>query len=797
MMKTKRSGLTVMIFTVIVFVFTSLLIAQNEDDFISISPVEKKDTGTMMEENTIKVEPVKKAETQPAVAPEKVSIPSERLASVEKITYLDSKDKLEIRIITSDDVKYKATELEPPPNDRILIQIFKCKVDYKSIDVNKAGVNKIRSAPHNSTAWVVVDLSSKQRWKIRNETKSIVLEILKTSETRKEDALVSKPAPSSMIYRVLDVAAKNLGKQTRIIITTDGPIKYRIKKDAENKILTVNILNAVSAWKEGSINRQIGNVASIDLKENKQTKVIDINIKFLENLPYTVVRDQNQILIDIDNVLQTGQLPKKKLDLNQRLSINVQDASLPSVLRLLSAQTGFEFSISPSVSTAASVTIREEDRPLYQILRDVLIPRQLYYEIQNNIIKVGSVSELKSAKALRPKLTKFYYPKTMLADNLKKLLDVQIGKEPLMDLSVTVDNAGGMNRIMLVGTEEDVEQVMDMIASIDYSKDGGDYEGSEGGILRTKIFKLKNIRLQEEAGNAIETQQVTELKDTIEALLTKQGDVKGTLTFDRRTSSLIVTDTPAVLKRVQKVLDTLDVKVPQVTIEAKLYEVSVDAANDIGINWTAIGQDKEPYIKGDINVGAVPSVGSVGQFVLGTIQNGFKIDAYLKALERNNKASLLSAPKVTVQTNMPATIKTSRQVYYEESSIVTQTSGPPVVTTEFKSVELPISLNVICKVDNQDTINMVVHVEVQSLIQTNRTSGPPDITKQNADTYVKAKNNETIVIGGLLTDKVTETENKVPLLGDIPLLGNLFRATSKTNEKTELIVFLTPSIVED
>ena len=796
-MKTKRSGLTVMIFTVIVFVFTSLLIAQNEDDFISISPVEKKDTGTMMEENTIKVEPVKKAETQPAVAPEKVSIPSERLASVEKITYLDSKDKLEIRIITSDDVKYKATELEPPPNDRILIQIFKCKVDYKSIDVNKAGVNKIRSAPHNSTAWVVVDLSSKQRWKIRNETKSIVLEILKTSETRKEDALVSKPAPSSMIYRVLDVAAKNLGKQTRIIITTDGPIKYRIKKDAENKILTVNILNAVSAWKEGSINRQIGNVASIDLKENKQTKVIDINIKFLENLPYTVVRDQNQILIDIDNVLQTGQLPKKKLDLNQRLSINVQDASLPSVLRLLSAQTGFEFSISPSVSTAASVTIREEDRPLYQILRDVLIPRQLYYEIQNNIIKVGSVSELKSAKALRPKLTKFYYPKTMLADNLKKLLDVQIGKEPLMDLSVTVDNAGGMNRIMLVGTEEDVEQVMDMIASIDYSKDGGDYEGSEGGILRTKIFKLKNIRLQEEAGNAIETQQVTELKDTIEALLTKQGDVKGTLTFDRRTSSLIVTDTPAVLKRVQKVLDTLDVKVPQVTIEAKLYEVSVDAANDIGINWTAIGQDKEPYIKGDINVGAVPSVGSVGQFVLGTIQNGFKIDAYLKALERNNKASLLSAPKVTVQTNMPATIKTSRQVYYEESSIVTQTSGPPVVTTEFKSVELPISLNVICKVDNQDTINMVVHVEVQSLIQTNRTSGPPDITKQNADTYVKAKNNETIVIGGLLTDKVTETENKVPLLGDIPLLGNLFRATSKTNEKTELIVFLTPSIVED
>lgn len=795
-MKTKKFRLTVIIFTVIAFVFISLSIAQNEDDFISISPVEKKETGTMMEEDTIKTEPIKKDKTKPKEVVQKVSDSSEKLATVEKIVHLDLKDKLEIRIVTSEVVKYKATELDPPPNNRILVQLFKCKVDYKSIDINKAGVNKVRCAPHNSTAWVVVDLSGKQRWKIRNEGKVIIAEISKIAKT-KEDVSVSKPASSSMIYRVLDVAAKNLGKQTRIIITTDGPVKYRVKKDIENKLLVFNILNAVSAWKEGSINRAIGNIASIDLRENRQSKIIDINIKFLENLPYTIVRDQNQILIDTDNILPTGKLPKKKLDLNQRLSLNIQDASLPSVLRLLSTQTGFEFSISPSVSTAASVTIRVEDRPLYQILRDILIPRELYYEIQSNIIKVGSVTELKSAKALRPKLTKFYYPKTMLADNLKKLLDVQISKEPLLDISVTVDNTGGMNRIMLVGIEEDVDQVMDMIANVDYSKDGGDYEGSEGGILKTKIFKLKNIRLQEETGNAIETQQITELKQTIETLLTNQPGVKGTLTLDRRTSSLIVTDIPAVLKRVQKVLETLDVKVPQVTIEAKLYEVSIGEASDLGINWKAIGQDNEPYIEGDVNVGAVPAIGSVGQFVLGTIQSGFKVDAYLKALERKNKASLLSAPKVTVQTNMPATIKTSRQVYYEESSIVTQPSGPPVVTTEFKSVELPISLKVICKVDNQDTINMVVHVEVQSLIQTNRTSGPPDITKQHADTYVKAKNNETIVIGGLLTDKITEIENKVPLLGDIPLLGNLFKATSKVNEKTELIVFLTPSIVED
>jgi hypothetical protein len=267
-MKTKKFKLTVILFTVIAFVFISLSIAQNEDDFISISPVDKKETGTMLEEDTIKAEPVKKVESKPTQVVEKNIAPSEKIATIEKIIHLDLKDKMEIRIVTSDIVKYKATELAPPPNNRILIQLFKCKVDYKSIDINKSGINKIRSAPHDSTAWVVVDLSGKQRWKIRNEGKVIIAEILKAGEA-KDDMASSKPAPSSMIYRVLDVAAKNMGKQTRIIITTDGPVKYRVKKDAENKSLVINILNAVSTWQEGSINKETGNVASINLKENK------------------------------------------------------------------------------------------------------------------------------------------------------------------------------------------------------------------------------------------------------------------------------------------------------------------------------------------------------------------------------------------------------------------------------------------------------------------------------------------------------------------------------------------------
>lgn len=811
-MKTYLRWLAVLVVLLTAFVFIPVLSAQEDEDFISISPVDQKDTGTMMDSGAVEGQAVAvKPTAEPAATEEAVEAKpaepkkaaAEKLANVEKILTLDLADRSEIRIVTSSRVRYKATELAPPPNTRILVQLTKCGVKGSTINVGKGGIDKVRSAPHNTTAWVVIDLQERLKWKARDDGEVIVIEIPKGGTAPKnyaEEAPKTVASGSGMIYRVIDVAGKNMGKKTRVIITTDGPVKYRVKKDSANKQVVLDVLEAVSIWQKGNFTMDGSSVSTVNLREDKASKTVSINLGLSDNLPYTVTRDQNQILVEVDNSAASGKIPKKKLDLYQKISINIQDASLPGVLRLLSTQSGFEFAVSPSVTNARPVTIREDDQTLDQVLRDILIPQDMFYEINDNIIKIGSIAEIKAAKKLGNKQATFYYPKTMMAADLKSLLDMRLTKEPLMDMAIQVDGAAGANRLMLVGVEDDVVKAMSMINTIDRGKgsttgeEAIDDSSAEEGFYQLRVYKLNNMRINAEAGNQYEEGRFADLKTTFDKMKTEKGFYE----FDRRTSSIIVNDIPMVHRKIAKMIKKIDIKVSQVTIEAKIYEINVNSSQDIGVDWTGKTKDNQPYIQGDVQVGAAAALGTVGGlFNIGLLQNGFDLNAYLMALESQRKATLLSSPKITVEESQPANITMLRGVYYEEQSIITSQSGPPTVASVFKRIDLPLSLNVMCKVTKENKINMFIKLNVEKIVESGRTSGPPDISRQQANTYINTGNNETVVLGGLMSDKVVESEDKIPFLGDLPLLGNLFKGTKKSKEKVELVLFLTPTLVED
>ncbi len=771
------------ILTVIIsiFLFFSFCFAQ-EEDFISVSPVEKKEVGEIIE--TGKVEKVPTKEIQPVKK-------EETLANLEKIVTTELKDKIKIQIITSKKVENKTTELPPPPNNRILIQLSKCAVKSEKIKVNKGNVVNIRSAPHNSTAWIVVDLKAKTKWNVTVNNNRIILDVLTAEGVKqKEPEPQVQKTTNGMIYRVVDVSGKDLKNKTRLIITSDGPVKYRIKKDDKEKKVVLNLTNAVLIFNKNRVELDSGVVSSVVVNEDSKNKAVNVEINMKENSSYVVARDMNQIIVDIDNIKTLEQKAKKSPDLYQKISLNIQNASLPSILRLLSTQTGFEFTMGPSISTAQPVTIRKEDEPFINVLRDILTPQGFYYEIRGTTIKIGSIAELKQAKQLLPKITKFYTPKTMQVADFDKLLKVQISKDSLIDVAVETDISEGKNRLMIVGTEGDVDKVMDMIASIDVPEQGYSSEDEEGGTgIKTKVFRMKYIRL--EAGDSIENNIVQSINSTIQNLLSSDGKY----TYDTRTSSYIVTDRIKNLKKIEKVLKSLDVKVPQVNIEAKLYEINRSASKNMGVNWTAFSQNNEPYIKGDVKAGFLPGAGSLN---IGTIQSGFNISAYLNALEDKKLAQLLSAPQITVSENKPAEITTKRSTYYQTSSIVTSQTGPPVVTTSYSQVELPITLNVRPKITPNGRIELYIKITVTQLIGTTASStAPPETSTQEATTYVDTANDETIVIGGLINNRIVETESKVPILGDLPLIGLLFKGTQQENQTNEIVVFLTPSIVED
>lgn len=766
-----------------IYFFTNFCFAE-EEDFISVSPVEKKEVGETIETGTVEKVPTKEVRT---VKPSKKE---ETLASIDKILTTELKDKIKIQIITSKKVENKTTELSPPPNHRILIQLSKCSVKPETIKVNKGNVVNIRSAPHDSTAWVVIDLSGKTKWNVTSENNRIILDVLKTAEAVKETESPIQKSTGGMIYRVVDVAGKDLKNKTRLIITSDGPVKYKIKKDEKEKKIILNLTNAVLIFNKNRVELESGIVSSVLINEDSKNKTVDVEINMKENSSYTVARDMNQIIVDIDNIKTVEQKKRKSLDLYQKISLNIQNASLPSILRLLSTQTGFEFTMGPSISTAQPITIRKEDEPFINVLRDILTPQGFYYEIRGTTIKIGSIAELKQAKQLLPKMTRFYTPKTMDVENLDRLLKVQISKDPIIDVAIEKDTSEGKNRLMIVGTEGDIDTVMDMIASIDVPEQGYSSDEEEGGTgIKTKVFKMKYIRLQ--AGDSIESSVVDSINSTIQNLLSSDGK----FTYDTRTSSYIVTDRIKNLKKIEKVLKSLDVKVPQVNIEAKLYEINRSASKNMGVNWTAFSQNNEPYIKGDVKAGFLPGAGSLN---IGTIQSGFNITAYLNALEDKKMAQLLSAPQITVAENKPAEITTKRSTYYQTSSIVTSQTGPPVVTTQYSQVELPITLNVRPKITPNGRIELYIKITVTQLTgATASANAPPETSTQEATTYVDTANDETIVIGGLINNRIVETESKVPILGDLPLIGLLFKGTQQENQTNEIVVFLTPSIVED
>ncbi len=795
---------TVALLTIFAGFFLIPFLYSQDEDFISVAPVEKQNNEKTLENGT-----VEKAE-KPAPTPAAATVSAEKgKITIDKILATELKDKIKVLVVTSEKVKYNISELAPPPNIRILLQLPGCDVKAGTIEVKKGNIEKIRTAPHNATAWVVIDMNAKQKWQVNTDGNKIIIDIMKGAGVKQAEPAAPTHKIGRIIYRIVDIAAKDLDKTTRVIITTDGPVKYRVMKDSANNLIKLNVIEAVSIWKENKINVNKGSVNNVSLKENPNDKTADINLNLNTNTPYTVTRDQNQIVINIDHPMLTGKKAKKELDLYQKISINVQNASLPAVLRLIAAQTGFEFSTSPSVAgVATGVTIKEEDQPVITVLRDILVPLNFYYDVRNGIVKVGTVAELKAEKALMPQITKFYYSRSMKAADLYNLLNVRMTNDPLLNATAKVDTGAGQDRLMIVGTPDDVSKVMEMIASIDA---GGEGNTDEGGGIKTKIFKLKNIRLQQVMGDSYETDFEQEIKQTLTDLLSADGK----LDIDRRTSSLIVTDNVRVLKKVQKVVEQLDVRVPQVTIESKIYEVDLDALKQLGVSWGPQGgsagnitsqnttqgnanitsQGTEPFIQGLVNA---PVINPTGTLTFGTIMNGFNIQASLQALQTNNEANLLSAPKVTVASNKPATISTSETTYFSQQSVVTSQTGAPVVTTQYLPILLPITLQVIPHIsDTGDNIELRVGVMVTRILTPSSSGAPPDLNTQSATTYVRVKSNDTVVLGGLITDKVTTIENKVPLLADLPLVGALFRSTSHETIKSELIVFLTPSINDE
>ena len=318
----------------------------------------------------------------------------------------------------------------------------------------------------------------------------------------------------------------------------------------------------------------------------------------------------------------------------------------------------------------------------------------------------------------------------------------------------------------------------------------------DGDIIRvTTMEKLNNERLNEEVVERkredflplttgvvkVSYAKAEEMKVPLEILLTERGRIE----TDERTNALIVTDIHSRIERVREMAAILDFKTPQVEINAKLVDVDARSIRDLGIDWAINGLNKgEGFIDYSVEAGLV---NPVGRIVAGVRGSDADLDATLDMLERDDKAEIISNPRITTADNKEAKILVGKKI----PLVISDEAGNAV--TELTTIG--VKLTVVPHINQDDRITLDLAPEVSDLSSQATVQGGIVIVTSEAATRVIVADGETAVIGGLIRTNESTVETGVPFLKDVPILGYLFKSENVVQEERELLIFVTPKII--
>ncbi|MCM8884310.1 MAG: type II secretion system secretin GspD [Candidatus Thiodiazotropha sp.] len=288
---------------------------------------------------------------------------------------------------------------------------------------------------------------------------------------------------------------------------------------------------------------------------------------------------------------------------------------------------------------------------------------------------------------------------------------------------------------------------------------------------------------------------------------------------DEASNALIITAPPDIFRSLQAIIRKLDIRRAQVLVEAVIAEVSYDKAKKLGVQWIIDGTPDGRGPVGIINLGS-PAISEVataaasaasgqGSIPLGPgtsvgfgrfNSNRINFAALIQALESDTTTNILSTPSITTLDNQEAEIVIGQNVPFITGSY-SSTGGTSNSVNPFQTVQredVGLTLKVKPQINEGNSIKLEIEQEISSINQTASTGTSDIVTnKRSIKTVVMVDDGNTIVLGGLIQEDLQQTEEKVPLLGDIPLLGALFRANSTTKVKRTLMLFLRPIVIRD
>lgn len=463
------------------------------------------------------------------------------------------------------------------------------------------------------------------------------------------------------------------------------------------------------------------------------------------------------------NVESAGLQPAQE---SGKISLDLKGMDIVEVIKMLAAKGSLNVVLGADVK--GKVTIFLKSVNLMDALDIILIANNLAYDKRGDIIYVMSQRDYeriygeKYAEKKEVMTFRLKYAKAAEAGKALNQIKTKVGK-------IIIDE--GSNTIVVIDNPATVAQIIGTIQTIDIP-------------TVTKIFELKYAK-------------AADMKDKVTENLTKGI---GTMQIDERTNKIVVTDLEKKVQDIERILTAFDDKLQQVLIEAKILQITLDDHLKLGVDWNSVVQkiQKEVNLQSAFQLAGFTAFGPPGaQLLIGSL-GSTDVNVLIQVLKTIGDTDLLSSPRITAINNQEAKILIGTSQPYATNT-VTQTTGTATTGTNISFLDIGVKLYVTPTINKDGFITMKIRPEVSSS-SSNYTYGSPSTTipivqTTQAETSVSIKDGTTIIIGGLIKDQRTQTVNKIPFLGDLPMIKYAFSSTDSEVQKQELVIFLTPHII--
>lgn len=645
----------------------------------------------------------------------------------------------------------------------------------RRIDVRSNGLDSILSAEANGRVRVVLNLDSLQPYQTSVNGNDIIVTLgvgtaagMPQPVSGTPASAVAAPAAGRAI-RSIDFRRGDNGAGRLVVRLSDPRTPVNLRQQGSQLLL-----DFAGAELPRNLTRRYDTmdfatpVTGFDAtRVNGDTRLVINTSGDFEQLAY---QSDDQYVVEVQPLRRAALdlSSSEKRYTGEKIRLSFQDIDLRAVLQVLADTSGKNIVVSDSVS--GSVTLRLQDVPWDQALDIVMRTKGLDKREQGNVIIVAPADELASREKAELAAQKDIQELSPLRSEF-----LQINYAKATDIAALLK--GGSSGVSNSGS--------------------GTGNGNGGGNGNTMM------------------------------------SARGSIAVDERTNTLLLSDTADKLAEIRRMVATLDVAIQQVLIESRIVIVSDDFSRDLGVRagltnvqrngsdglfmttGTAAGTDLglssaisnlsangSVYPVGtptgssaanryNVNLPVSNPAGNLAFMVLGS---DYVVDLELSAAQAEGRGEIVSAPRIVTQNQKEAVIRAGTEIPYQ------QTAGGSAggTTIQFKDAVLSLKVTPLITPDGNIILDLNVSKDsVGTVIVTSGGVNVPSIDTRSLTATVMVGDGQTVVLGGILETEQRDSTKKVPLIGDIPVLGHLFKSTSKTNNKKELLIFVTPKVLRD